>query len=252
MPTPPADRPALALRRPEPLTNPPFQLFMTSVTSKLRAGDTVIIPAFARVGLPEHAIVVEAITEGAVELDNGQVLLASTLVAVATSEVWLPVTGFADRYRVSSHGKVVSLQFKRTARARLLRHSGASRYPSVTLYCGATVAQVGVNRLVAQHFLPPPADARQTFVLPRDGNHLNLRADNLQWVYPSKVADEATTAYLYRSGELHHRSRLSTAEVAQVRHLAAQGTTQKALAERFGMSRPAISLIVNRHTRRDT
>ncbi|GAB3873929.1 hypothetical protein GCM10028824_26360 [Hymenobacter segetis] len=223
---------------------------MYSVTPTLRAGDTVTIPGSARAGLTDYAVVVEVLADGTVELDNGHALSANVLVPVANGEEWLPVAGFADRYRVSSHGKVVSLRYKRTTRARLLRPLGASRYPSVTLCCEATIAQVGLNRLVAQHFLPPPVDARQTFVLPRDGNHLNLRADNLQWVYPCALEDEATTAYLYNCGELHHKSRLSTAEVAQVRHLAAQGTTQKILAQRFNMSRPAISLIVNRHTRR--
>ncbi|GAA3990611.1 NUMOD4 domain-containing protein [Hymenobacter antarcticus] len=223
---------------------------MSSLTPALRAGDTVTIPGFARTGLSEYAVVVEVMTDGAIELDNGQVLLANALVPVATSEVWLPVAGFADRYRVSSYGKVVSLRYKRTTRVRLMRMSGASRYPSVTLCNEATIIQVGLNRLVAQHFLAPPADARQTFVLPRDGNHLNLRVDNLQWVYPYKAADEAMAAYLYHVGERHHNSRLSTAEVAQVRHLAAQGTTQKTIAQRFNVSRPAISLIVNRHTRR--
>ena len=225
---------------------------MSSPIPTLRAGDTVITLAAARAGLPEYAVVVEAITDGAVELDNGQVQLASSLVRVDTGEQWLPIAGFADRYLISSHGKVVSLQFKRTRRARLLRPSSASRYPAVTLYAETTIVQAGLNRLVAQHFLPPPADARQTFVVPLDGNHLNLRVDNLQWVYPSEVKDEATKVYLYRPGELHHRSRLSKAEVAQVRHLAAHGTTQKELAERFSMSRAGISLIVNHHTRRDS
>jgi hypothetical protein len=224
--------------------------FMYPPLPELRAGDTVTNPDFARAGLSDYAVVVEVLRDGAIELDNGQVLLANTLVPVATGELWLPVAGFADRYRVSSHGKVVSLHYMRTTRIRLLRLLGPKRYPSVTLCCEATITQVGLNRLVAQHFLPAPADARQTFVLPRDGNHLNLRVDNLQWVYPSDVADEAMTAYMYRPGELHHKSRLSTAEVAQVRHLAAQGTTQKVIAKQFNMSRPAISLIVNWHTRR--
>jgi hypothetical protein len=225
---------------------------MHSLLPELRAGDTVTNPDFARAGLANYAAVVEVLRDGAVELDNGQVLLANTLVPVATGELWLPVAGFADRYLVSSHGKVISLHYRRTTRIRLLRPLGTTRYPSVTLCCEATVAQVGLNRLVAQHFLPAPADTRQTFVLPRDGNHLNLQVDNLQWVYPSDVAtDEAMTAYMYRPGELHHKSRLSTAEVAQVRRLAAQGTTQKVIAKQFNMSRPAISLIVNRHTRRN-
>lgn len=226
-------------------------MVMSSATPLLRAGDTVISAASAPTRLPRPAVVVEALTAGAVELDNGQVWLASALVLVDTGETWLPVEGFADRYRVSSHGKVVSLCYKRTSRARLLKPTAPRRYPSVTLCCGATVAQVGVNRLVAQHFLTAPDDVHKTLVVPRDGNHLNLRADNLLWVYPSELEDGATKIYLYRPGELHHRSRLSTAEVAQVRHLAAQGTTQQVLAKRFGMSRPSISLIVNRHTRRD-
>lgn len=223
---------------------------MSSVTPTLKAGDTVIICGSARAGLPKYAVVVEVLANGAIELDNGKVRLANALAPVVTGELWLPVAGFAERYRVSSYGKVVSLRYKRTARARLMRVTGANRYPSVSLCSEANIVQVGLNRLVAQHFLPAPTDSRQTFVLPRDGNHLNLRADNLQWVDPSEVIDEAIAAYLYRSGEHHHKSCLTTAEVAQVRHLAAQGTTQKVLAQQFNMSRPSISLIVNRHTRR--
>jgi hypothetical protein len=223
---------------------------MPFVNPTLNAGDTVSLAEFASTDFPQYAVVVEVLPSGAVELDNGQVMVAEALLPVATSELWLPVAGFEDRYRISSYGKVVSLRFKRTKRVRLMRMSGAIRYPSVTLCNESTIVQAGVNRLVAQHFLPAPADARQTFVLPRDGNHLNLRADNLQWVNPCEVEDEAQAAYLYRSGELHHNSRLSTAQVAQVRQLAAQGTSQKAIAQQFNLSRPSISLIVNQHTRR--
>ena len=124
-------------------------------------------------------------------------------------------------------------------------------YPGVTLVNKAGPRQIGLNRLVAQAFLPPPAEARLRQVLPKDGNHLNVRVDNLYWADPSEVENEAVVQYLRRRGERHHFSKLTAAEVAQARELVAQGATQQAVATRFGVSRPTISTIISGATRRD-
>lgn len=216
----------------------------------LRAGDTVTHSSFAPAGLSAHAVVAEVWPDGWAELDNGHRLPVHALVPVTTGELWLPIAAYEGRYLLSSHGQVLSTCYRRTARTRLLRVLAPRRYPSVALSNAKGLTQIGINRLVAQHFLPPPAEARLTFVLPRDGNHLNLRAENLQWVDPCEAGDADVAARLHPRGERHHNSRLTTIQVAEVRRLATLGITCQTLANGYGVSRPAISQIVNHHTRR--
>jgi predicted XRE-type DNA-binding protein len=223
---------------------------MSSALFSLRAGATVTHPRFVLEGRPACAVVVEVWPGDLAELDNGHYLPARELASVATGERWAPVTGYDGRYLVSSHGKVVSTAYHRATRTRLLRFLAPTRYPAVALSNAAGVTRVGINRLVAQHFLLPPAEARLTVVLPRDGNHLNLHVDNLQWVDPREAEDEDVAPRLHPRGERHRNSRLTSAQVVEVRQLAAQGNAQQAIADQFGVSRPAISYIVNGQTRR--
>lgn len=223
---------------------------MSSALHAVRAGDTVAHPSVAPAGLFEYAVVVEVWADGSAELDNGRCLPSHAWVRVATDEQWLPVAGYDGRYRVSSHGKVLSTRYKQTVRTRLLRVLAPQRYPAVALSNAAGITQVGINRLVAQHFLPLPADVRLTVLLPRDGNHLNLHADNLQWVDPREVEDMDVAPRLHPRGERHGSTRLTTAQVVEIRRLVTQGRTKQAIAGQFGVSRPTISQIAHGHSRR--
>ncbi|OUJ64747.1 NUMOD4 domain-containing protein, partial [Hymenobacter crusticola] len=142
------------------------------------AGQTVQYPSHSSTS----AVIAEIWDHTTAELDNGQRVPLTALGLVESDEQWRPVTGFEDLYRVSSHGKVVSLRYKRLARHRLLRVLSPLRYPSVNLCNDLTTQQIGLNRLVALHFLAPPTQARFDHVIPKDGNHFNLRVENLQWV----------------------------------------------------------------------
>lgn len=215
-----------------------------------RAGYTVTTPRFASLHLPAQAVILERHASGLAELNNGLYLPEWELQQVDTGEQWVPIAGY-DRYLLSSHGKVVSLFYHRTDRQRLLRVLRPTVYPGVTLVNETGPRQIGLNRLVAQAFLLAPAEARLHQVLPKDGNHLNVRVDNLYWADPSEVEDEAVVQYLRRRGERHHFSKLTAAEVAQARELVAQGATRQAVADQFGVSRPTISTIVSGATRRN-
>jgi hypothetical protein len=219
----------------------------------LRTGATITYstPATAARNAPSvTAVVVEVKPNGTAELDNGQTLPAADLALVATDEAWVCVTGYGGRYWLSSHGKVVSANYQRSGRVRLLRVLAPAVYPAVALRRDGRTAQVGLNRLVAQHFLPPPAEARLTHVLPKDHNILNLRADNLYWADLHETSDPVAAERLHPSGEGHARHRLTTAQVAQVRQLIAQGATQQVVADQFGVSRVTVSYIVNGQMRR--
>ena len=208
------------------------------------AGQTVQYPRHSSTS----AIIVEVWEHTMAELDTGQHVPLTDLCSLASDEQWQPVTGFEDLYRVSSHGKVVSLHYKRTARHRLLRVLSPRRYPSVSLSNDLTSQQIGLNRLVALHFLAPPTESRFGHVMPKDGNHLNLRVENLQWVDQAEREDLAVLQRFHACGVRSPHSKLTAQDVQQIRALAAQGHSNQALAVQFGVSRPTISSVVRGKT----
>lgn len=219
-------------------------------TRPIQAGDTVTHPDFVQLNLAAQAVVIEVWTyEGAhtAELDNGLLLPLATLQPVATGELWATVAGY-ENYRLSSHGKLVSLQYNNQARHRLLKPLNARRYPEVRIGNGHTSLRIGLNRLVAQTFLPSPNDELLTVVLPKDGNRLNVRADNLQWASLNEVDNKTT--WLYLRGYRTRRYKLTAADIARIRVLAAQGLTRQAIANQFGVSRPAVSVLLSSPTPR--
>ncbi|WP_354581063.1 hypothetical protein [Hymenobacter sp. UYP22] len=104
--------------------------------------------------------------------------------------------------------------------------------------------QTGLNQLVAQHFLPAPAEGRLRHLLPKDGNHLNVRADNLQWADRGEMDDLVVLQRFHACGVRNAHSKLTPELVREIRHLASQGHSNQQLATQYGVSRPAISLLV--------
>jgi hypothetical protein len=211
--------------------------------SSLAVGRTVTYVHPTRASEHIQAVIVQHRVSEA-ELDNGEVVPLTALTLVASDEQWLPVSGFADRYLISSHGKVVSLSYSRSGQQRLLRVLNPQRYPSVSLHLDNVVTQVGLNRLVAQHFLPPPTEARFTHLIPKDGNHLNLGAENLRWVDQQESKEVAVRERFHRYGVENAQSKLTPELVREIRMLATQGYSNQQLALQFRVSRPTISLIV--------
>jgi DNA-binding CsgD family transcriptional regulator len=218
--------------------------------NNLRAGYTVTHSSFIKSGLPEHAVIVEALSNGKAELDNGLFLYLVSLKRVETGETWVPVMDYSHRYLISSQGKVVSLLYHNTARERLLKVIRPDTYPVVSLCSGSGAKQMGLARLVAQHFLPPPADMRCVCAIHKDGNRLNISADNLQWADPTDVEDAFVRYHLHRHGERHGLSKLTAEEITRIRELSAAGISKTQIADEFEVSRPTISQIVNRISRR--
>ena len=221
-------------------------------TTPLRAGDTVTASAVQPLAFQGQAVILEVRPVGYAELDNGYRLPLTELCRVDTGELWCAIAGYEERYRLSCHGKVVSLHYNNTVRQRLLRVTGPQRYPSVSLSNGTSPHQTGLNRLVAQHFLPRPAEVRFSMLMPKDGNHLNLRATNLQWVDPHELHDPIVLQYLHCCGERHPGHKIQNVDVVQIRGLLRRGVSQQDIAQRFGVSRPTISNIASGRSHRSS
>lgn len=148
----------------------------------------------------------------------------------------IPLLELGNRYEVSFDGLVRSVRTKRPRRPIIT----ARGYVKVRL----DGREYFVHRLMGFAFLgcPEPDETHTNHI---DGDRAGNRLSNIEWSTPSN-----NCLHAYRTG-LHQRllgsrngaAKLTEDEVRQIRR-SYPGSTQAALATRFGISQRMVSLIV--------
>lgn len=140
----------------------------------------------------------------------------------AETRDWRAVEG-RPSYQVSRDGQVRG--------PRGLRKPFLFRgWPRVTLHGGERPRRAAVHRLVAEAFVPGYAPGLQ--VNHKNGNKLDNRAENLEW-----VTARENTQHAIALGLQVRESRLTPQLVLEARRLHAGGMTYAALAKRYGVGR---------------
>ena len=106
-------------------------------------------------------------------------------------EIWKDVAGFENMYAVSNFGRVKSKSRKVWNHTgywvrpeKILKPQISDRgYLKVRIGMNETKCTRRVHRLVAEAFIPKPNDTYEVNHI--DGNKLNNRVDNLEWVSKS-------------------------------------------------------------------
>lgn len=118
-------------------------------------------------------------------------------------ELWKEVEGYEGIYEVSSLGRIRSLDRQKAEgrgnykrKGRVLQPSTADRYAVVTLCRGGRSKYHLLHRLVAKAFIPNP-DAKP-YVNHIDGNVLNNKVDNLEWV--TNAENQNHSIYTLKNG----------------------------------------------------
>ena len=101
-----------------------------------------------------------------------------------------------------------------------------------------------VHRLVAEKYIPNPDNKPQ--VNHKDGNKLDNRVENLEWVNNNENRKHALCNGLHLCGEQCSYSKLKEKDVIFIRNNIEIGI--KALAKKFNVSRSTISGIINYRT----
>ena len=155
-----------------------------------------------------------------------------------TREIWKPILwGF---YAVSSHGRLKRLVGGCGATAgKILKPAIVGGYRQTTLHVRRIKYQRKVHTWVAEAFIGP----RPFGLMPDhiDGNKLNNRATNLEYVTRKENAKRAAEMGLYQVGEEHWNSKLRKDDVAFIKEIL-RSVPRSAfwLSKVFGMESSAI------------
>lgn len=165
------------------------------------------------------------------------------------NEEWREIPEWPD-YAVSNQGHVMRTTAPKRGRARAgdilkPRIPGGGQYPAVALTCDGVKTNWYVHRLVLHVFAGPCPDGMEVNHI--DGNKLNARLENLEYVTRSENQLHAFRAGLNsREGARNQKAILTESDVLTIRaeYTGAYGQCAK-LARRYGVSHAAIQDIIH-------
>jgi len=163
-----------------------------------------------------------------------------------------------DGYRVGDDGTVWSCHRRNGfydgswRPVSVYRRKYGSRYCVVGLRADAGRGKVVtryVHRLVLEAFVGPCPEGMQC--LHDDGDTSNNRLPNLSWGTPLQNAADRERHGTVLRGCRDPKSKLTQGQVCEVFRLRRLGWTHRSIADHFGVSGSAVSLILRRKTYRD-
>lgn len=164
---------------------------------------------------------------------------------------WLSVVGYEGLYLVSENGDIYSeprTEFVDSSRTGghyrfrgqclLIPRVSKAGYQQVGLYKDGKVSRRLVHRLVAEAFIPNRYNCREVNHL--DGDKLNNRYSNLEWVSRRENSLHSTRVLLKNRGESNNFSKLTVNQVLAIKEQLELGVSQTDIAKIFNVSNHAI------------
>jgi hypothetical protein len=164
-------------------------------------------------------------------------------------EEWRSVPEFIG-YEVSSFGRVRStnrLSGKRRGLIKgkeLVQTPNRGGYPEVRLFKDSKSTAKVVHRLVANAFIPN--DYSKSQVNHKDGNKLNNKASNLEWMNNSENQKHAYKLGLQpsKAGESNNKATITDKDVTKLKLLYNSGKTTKEVSELIGVNLSIVRHII--------
>lgn len=160
-------------------------------------------------------------------------------------EIWKDVKGFEGRYKISNHGRLMSIN-SRYSEDHILdtcinRPNG---YYATALKSAPKKRHVTIHTLVAENFLEKP-DKKSICVNHKDGNKLNNHVSNLEWITRSENTKHAyITGLSNTKGNKNGRVKITETQAHAIKYKLI-GFTQRELGKIFGVSHIQIGRIIN-------
>lgn len=133
------------------------------------------------------------------------------------TEIWKPISGFENLYKVSDHGNVFSIRSNKV----LSPDKGKYGHRSVQLYGASGKTRALVHRLVAFAFLGDPPVGHEVNHIDYDPTNNHVR--NLEWVTHRQNILHSRHRLVNKRGEDHIQSKLTEADIKAIRQRYAEG-----------------------------
>lgn len=167
------------------------------------------------------------------------------------NEIWKTIEGYEGIYEVSSIGRIGSLAridasgHNRKSKIRKTTISNCG-YHLVLLSNGENRKNCAVHRIVANAFIPID-DNKLLDVNHIDGNKLNNRVENLEWLTRGENIRHAyelgLSKFVYAKGEKNHKAKLSDSQVREIKLLILAGESNQEIAKKYNVKHYNISTI---------
>lgn len=172
------------------------------------------------------------------------------------NEEWRPVPNWEALYEVSNLGRVKALERKTPCNnrwgetvqrrpERILKATMSGPYLSVGLNWRGVKRRRTVHRLVCEAF-HGPCPSEKSHCAHSDGNPLNNNASNLRWASVRENAEDARRHGTMRVGERSNLSKVTEADVREIRRQAADGASAAVIANAYSFTAAGIQKIINR------
>lgn len=163
-------------------------------------------------------------------------------------EQWKEVVGFEDAYAVSSLGRIMRTRASKGTRPGKILRPGLTKDKSHQLVVlrrdGQSFTRT-VHRLVADAFIPRPADPHAYMVAHKDGNGCNNDVTNLYWATPSQNNRDQVLHGTAKG--TYHPEREALAET-DVRAIRADGRSAREIAKAYRLHPSTVTQIRRRET----
>lgn len=163
-------------------------------------------------------------------------------------ENWVPIPGYEKFYQITSTGRIKRIGSPGSGRSRDDRfrypQDSGFGYKYITLHSVGKRKNFYMHRLLATIFIPNPEN--KPLVNHINGVKSDNRIENLEWCTLSENMIHAYGLGLIPKGEANHMSKITEAEVLQIRSLHNSGESRPSLAVKFGISKANVHRIIHK------
>lgn len=159
-----------------------------------------------------------------------------------SGEEWKLVPDLGNMYKISSYGRLLSLNYNRQNISKIIILPILKGYHRVAISVNNIKGNFSVHRLVAMAFIPNPNNL--PFINHINGIKTDNRVENLEWCTASYNLKHAfRTGLKSNAGEKHSKSTLTDSIVKEIRIMIASGKTNTEISKSLRVTSKAVSNI---------